>query len=248
MCAASAARPVTIGHLGQSLDGYVATSTGDSQFVNDPQNIVHLHRMRALCDAVVVGGATVRDDDPQLTTRLASGDNPLRVIIDPRARLRPRIRCSATARRDLAGDTGRGSVTRPDSVRTCRCWRWAPIGTESGFAPCRCPALLARGCHAVFVEGGGITVSRFMNAGLLDRVQIAVAPLFIGHGRAGMRLAARQSLQDCLRPRTDCFAWVSTCCSIVICARRSDGPRDVQRDLRSATPIPGSAPIKITMP
>ncbi|MFT5176519.1 MAG: diaminohydroxyphosphoribosylaminopyrimidine deaminase, partial [Gammaproteobacteria bacterium] len=61
-------------------------------------------------------------------------------------------------------------------------------------------ALHSRGCFAVFVEGGGITVSRFVDANLLDRMQIAVAPVFIGQGREGLRVAAQQSLDDCLRP------------------------------------------------
>ena len=59
---ASPARPITVGHLGQSLDGFIATPSGDSQFVTGEENLVHLHRMRALCDAVVVGAGTVAAD------------------------------------------------------------------------------------------------------------------------------------------------------------------------------------------
>ena len=75
--------PLTIGHLGQSIDGYVATRSGDSSYVNGPENILHLHRLRALCDAVVVGAGTIAADDPRLTTRLVTGANPVRVILDP---------------------------------------------------------------------------------------------------------------------------------------------------------------------
>src|SRR5262245_40670545 len=87
VCSATSARPMTIGHLGQSLDGFIATHSGDSQFVTGDHNIVHLHRMRALSDAVVVGAGTVANDDPQLTVRHVSGPNPLRVIFDPGRRL-----------------------------------------------------------------------------------------------------------------------------------------------------------------
>src|SRR5262245_36305127 len=87
ICSATSRRPMTIGHLGQSLDGFIATPSGDSQFVTGDDNIVHLHRMRALCDAVVVGAGTVAADDPQLTTRHVSGPNPLRVVIDSGRRL-----------------------------------------------------------------------------------------------------------------------------------------------------------------
>ena len=64
VCSASAARPITVGHLGQSLDGFIATSAGDSCWVTGPENILHLHRLRALCDAVIVGAGTVEADNP----------------------------------------------------------------------------------------------------------------------------------------------------------------------------------------
>ncbi|MEP7283903.1 MAG: RibD family protein, partial [Rubrivivax sp.] len=76
-----------IAQLGQSLDGCVATAGGDSYFVTGPQSLTHLHRLRALCDAVIVGAGTVAADDPQLTTRRVPGPQPVRVVLDPRARL-----------------------------------------------------------------------------------------------------------------------------------------------------------------
>jgi riboflavin biosynthesis pyrimidine reductase len=66
-------------------------------------------------------------------------------------------------------------------------------------------ALHRRGCHAVFVEGGGVTVSRFFAAGLLQRLQVAVAPVFIGDGRAGVRLPPVASMADCPRPACRVF-------------------------------------------
>ena len=87
ICSATGANPLTVGHLGQSLDGFIATHSGESQYVTGEENILHLHRMRALCDAVVVGAGTVAADDPQLTTRHVSGPSPLRVVLDPTRRL-----------------------------------------------------------------------------------------------------------------------------------------------------------------
>ena len=197
VCAPAAARPLTIAHLGQSLDGCIATASGDSYYVTGPDNVVHLHRLRALCDAVIVGASTIERDDPLLTVRHVEGDNPLRVIIDPRRRL-------GTQARVFAEDAETLLVYGDD----------APCGAAHGAADVVAlplhggrldlGALLAelrgRGCRAAFVEGGGATVSRFIEADLLDRLQIAIAPLVTGSGRPGLSLPARDRIADCLRP------------------------------------------------
>src|ERR1700754_3479338 len=78
---------MVVGQLGQSLDGRIATETGHSHYVNGPSGLAHLHRLRALVDAVVVGVGTALADDPQLTVRRVSGPQPARVVIDPNGRL-----------------------------------------------------------------------------------------------------------------------------------------------------------------
>jgi len=199
ICSATAARPITVGHLGQSLDGFIATHSGDSQFVTGPENIVHMHGLRALCDAVVVGAGTVAADDPQLTTRHVPGPHPLRVIFDPSRRLAPTFRlftdgaptlyiCERS--RLVAGETHAGG---------------APVvGVDADGAGGVLGAVLrllrARGCARVFVEGGGVTVSAFLEANLLDRLHITIAPVIIGDGRPAIRLSAPARLSECLRP------------------------------------------------
>src|SRR5262249_1647727 len=78
---------VVIGQIGQSLDGRVATMNGHSHYINGPAGLAHLHRLRALVDAVVIGVGTALADDPQLTVRRVSGPQPARVVIDPAGRL-----------------------------------------------------------------------------------------------------------------------------------------------------------------
>ena len=199
ICGASRARPMAVGHLGQSLDGFIATQAGDSQFVTGPENIVHLHRMRALSDAVIVGAGTVAADDPLLTTRQVSGPNPLRVVFDPGRRLDDRYRIfSDPVAPTLYATLGAHVGADESHVGSAEILRLA----SEGGTPVQqlLQALHARGCHRVFVEGGGVTVSAFLEAGLLDRLQMAVAPLIVGSGKPAIRLEPKDVLSDCQRP------------------------------------------------
>jgi riboflavin-specific deaminase-like protein len=212
--------PLTIAHLGQSIDGYVATRSGDSSYVNGPENILHLHRMRALADAVIVGAGTIVADDPRLTTRLVPGKNPVRVILDPRLRIAADRRvhtdgeaetlvvCSADVAKENPGGSGvsapRGSGFSREMPRA-EIIGVPKVGDDLDLATL-VEMLHARGLTRIFVEGGGTTVSRFLAAGLLDRVQIAVAPLLMGGGRPGLQLPASESIAECLRPAHRIFA------------------------------------------
>ena len=80
---------LTVAQIGQSLDGRIATTTGRSHYITGAGDILRLHRLRALVDAVVVGAGTIASDDPRLTVREVEGDNPVRVILDPDTRLDP---------------------------------------------------------------------------------------------------------------------------------------------------------------
>jgi len=206
VCAAAAGRPMTIAHLGQSLDGCIATGSGDSYYVTGPDNVTHLHRLRALSDAVVVGAGTVERDDPRLTVRHVEGANPVRVVLDPRRRLGAshRVFASADAPTLLvcAAEHAPADGARHGLAEV--------LGVPAAGGRLRLDALLAslreRGLHAVFVEGGGTTVSGFLEAGLLDRLHVAIAPLVTGNGRRGLSLPARDKIADCLRPRHRVFA------------------------------------------
>ncbi len=200
ICSASAAAPVTLGHMGQSLDGFIATQSGDSRYVTGEENLKHMHRLRALCDAVIVGAGTVAADDPQLTTRHVSGPNPLRVVIDPMARLAGAYHVFQDgaaptlyvyARHYVSGAAPTAGQAEVLSVGQ------GPYGPDLAEVVAH---LHRRGCARIFVEGGGVTVSAFLAAGLLDRVQVTVAPMFIGSGRPAFRLPAADLLRDCARP------------------------------------------------
>jgi riboflavin-specific deaminase-like protein len=205
ICSATPSRPITVGHVGQSLDGFIATLAGESHWITGGQNILHMHRLRALCDAVIVGAGTVAADDPQLTTRLVAGPNPLRVVLDPARRLDPRHRVFT----DEAAETLYVCARSLTQAGERHFGRAAIVGVEDrgeGIDPVELMRLLrARGCARVFVEGGGVTVSMFLEANLLDRLHIAIAPLLIGDGRPAIRVSPSIALGDCRRPRYRVF-------------------------------------------
>jgi len=205
ICSATFERPMTVGHLGQSLDGFIATHAGESQYVTGEENIRHLHRMRAWCDAVVVGAGTVAADDPQLTTRHVSGPSPVRVVLDPTRRLADHYRVFNDDSADTLYVCGR-SYAGEAETSFGRATMVAVDDSAAGLDVTEVLRLLrARGCHRIFVEGGGVTVSMFLEANLLDRLQIAIAPLLIGDGRPAIRLPPPTALSDCHRPRYRVF-------------------------------------------
>ena len=188
--------PVVVAQIGQSLDGRVATVSGDARDVSGPDGLAHLHRMRALVDAVVIGVGTALHDQARLTVRLCSGPNPARVVIDPSGRLpddAPVLQPDGTRRLVIQAV----DASRPPGVEVLR------LPLDNGvFRPADLvTALHDAGLPSLLIEGGGITIASFLEAGLLARLQVAVAPLLIGAGPASLttRMPALR-LADCLRP------------------------------------------------
>jgi riboflavin-specific deaminase-like protein len=188
---------MVIAQLGQSLDGRIATPTGSSKYINGTGALDHLHRLRASVDAVIVGVATVIADDPLLTVRRVQGANPARVIIDPNGRM-PH---SARLLHDGAAPVYviRSTCTKP--VPGARV-----VTTESDGQGC-CPRAILRalsemGLRRVLVEGGAFTVSRFIEAGAVDRLHLLVAPVILGSGKPGLALPPIDRVSEAMRPKT----------------------------------------------
>jgi len=190
---------LVVGQIGQSLDGRAATATGHSHYINGAEGLDHLHRLRALMDAVVVGVGTAVADDPQLTVRRVAGPNPARVVIDPNGRL-------PAAARALHDDGVRRLVVTAESASA-----QPPVGIERVALPCAqgrldpsdiVKSLAARGLRRLLIEGGPATVARFLEARCLDRLHVVVAPIILGGGRSSLDLAPITRCEEALRPRT----------------------------------------------
>ncbi len=201
LCDARRAGPFVVGHLAQSLDGRIATLCGMSRWLSGAENLLHTHRMRALCEAVVVGVTTVLLDDPQLTVRRCIGPNPVRVVIDPDRRLdgsQRLFRDESAPTLLLCGADRAGKGERLGNAEVV-----PVVRGECGLSPHEiCRVLALRGLGSLLIEGGGVTVSRFLAAGALNRLQITIAPVILGSGRPAIMLPTITDLSNSLRPRT----------------------------------------------
>ncbi len=185
---APADRCRVIGHLAQSLDGRIAAADGQSQWISGEADLDHTHRLRALCDAVLVGAETAAVDRPSLTVRRVAGPQPLRVVLDPQRR--------------VPLDT----LPDPESLLVIHGARVDHSGPGQGLAlpapggridpRAVAHALAAQGVERLLVEGGGYTLSSFLASGCLDLLHLVIAPIWLGDaGRPGLALPGAPSLQ-----------------------------------------------------
>lgn len=193
---------IVIGQLGQTLDGCIATPTGDSKYINSDCGLRHLHKIRSAVEAVIVGVGCVNADDPKLSVRLCSGKNPVRVVIDPRGRVDLQSRLFSDGISDVIIITSQ-EVEHPALGK-------AEIiqlpAQDYHISPSEIiKTLFARGFEKILVEGGNQTLSSFMNAGVLDRLHLIVAPMIMGGGLSGLNLLPIDKLDEALRPEVTLY-------------------------------------------
>jgi riboflavin-specific deaminase-like protein len=181
----SSTGPIVIAQIGQSLDGQVATATGQSKYINGSGGLRHLHALRAWADAVVVGVGSVVADDPKLTVRLVDGENPMRVVIDPKGR----VPCQALLLNDRAAKT---------VVMTARHVADWPLPAHVTVVPLALdgngrlsPLLVLQwleqaGCKRVLVEGGPATIAGFMATNSIDYLHFLTTAVLLGSGKPGV--------------------------------------------------------------
>jgi diaminohydroxyphosphoribosylaminopyrimidine deaminase/5-amino-6-(5-phosphoribosylamino)uracil reductase len=170
----------------QTLDGRIATSTGDSKWISSEPSLKWAHRLRSLHDAVLVGVSTVLKDDPQLTVRLVKGRNPLRVVADSRLR----IPLNSKILKDLEiAPTIIAATSQADIEKT---FALSIMGIEvltieedsEGMVDLKdlLQKLGKKNISSVLVEGGATTITSFIRQGLADKVIAIVAPKIMGKG------------------------------------------------------------------
>ena len=176
-------RPRVTLHFAQSLDGRIATRSRSGCWLSGPLATRFAHELRAASGAVIVGSGTALADDPLLTVRHVDGPQPIRVLLDARARVptlarlftdrtSPTIHATCTSERS-------GRAVAPHVERWVLPPNPAGEGVDLRLLLAR---LWQRGAHSVLVEGGGRVLTSFLRAGLVDRIVMSVAPLVLGAG------------------------------------------------------------------
>ena len=181
-------RPYVVLKFAQTLDGRIATSTGDAKWISSEAERTLSHALRASCDCVLVGIGTVVQDNPQLTVRMVAGASPIRVILDSTARIPLSAQVLGADAATTVLTTDRASAERRRALRR--------VGTrveivERGADGVDLPAALDRlrrsGVRSLLVEGGARVITSMLGAGVVDRIIVAVSPVIIGAGTEAVR-------------------------------------------------------------
>ncbi len=174
-------RPHVVLKMATSLDGKIATRTGHNRWISGPQSRQLVHRLRAECDAVLVGTSTAEADNPNLTSH-GAGRDPLRVVIDTKLRLSPKLNL-------FSDHKARTLVLTSDKAPAARQRALEKKGVQVLRVPSFKGALDIRkaltvlaqtGVSQLLLEGGGETAWHFLNADVVDEVVYFVAPVLVG--------------------------------------------------------------------
>ncbi len=176
-------RPYVVLKFAQTLDGRIATGTGDARWISGEGERRISHALRAACDAVLVGVGTVVQDDPRLTVRMVPGASPVRIVLDSTLRMPPEAHV-------VAADAATIIVTTPHSDPERRRWfqerhvsvHVVPPGPGGVDLRAALAVVRQAGIASLLVEGGSRVITSMLAAGVVDRVVVGVAPTIIGAG------------------------------------------------------------------
>lgn len=190
--------------LATSLDGRIATATGESRWITGEVARAQVHRLRAEHDAIVVGIETVLADDPDLTVRLEEQTSPppARVVLDSRQRLPLTSKLAMSARETPVAVLSVETPTAALAELGVQVLTVAAMGDERPDLHASLAALAQKGWRKLFVEGGGQVAGSFLRCGLVDRIEWFRAPIILGgEGRPCVGALALAALADAPRFR-----------------------------------------------
>ena len=185
-------RAFAVSHFAQTLDGRIATASGDAKWIGSDANLIHAHRMRALCDGILIGAKTLARDKPQLTVRHVPGTNPTRIVLG-----------------SASGDLDYLKRASGDPICVISAKEPGPQdGVETVHLQCDnglmsglgiLAELYRRDIHSVYIEGGAMTTSHFLRERALDVVQLHIAPMIFGSGLSAFAMPQIDYASESLR-------------------------------------------------
>jgi GTP cyclohydrolase II len=193
-------RPYVVVKYAQSVDGRIATSTGDSKWISGASERRASHALRARCDAILVGVGTVLQDDPQLTVRMVPGASPLRVVLDPELRIPDGARVLSGDDPTLVLTTERAPSEAIAGLRAGSVGVTVVPMCDNGMdLRAAMHHLRSLGIQSLLVEGGARVITSFLTAGLVDRVIVALAPMLLGRGLEAVGDLGIEHVGDAIR-------------------------------------------------
>jgi diaminohydroxyphosphoribosylaminopyrimidine deaminase / 5-amino-6-(5-phosphoribosylamino)uracil reductase len=183
--------PFTCVHIAQTVDGKIATPTGKSKWIGNEENLIHAHRIRALVDAILIGGNTFRVDKPKLNVRLVNGKNPVKIIL---ANSKLALETLSAGKTYLMSNTILDYDELPEETETLiienqDCW----INSETLLKE-----LKEKNIHSILIEGGAQTIRKFIEEKTLSRIEFHIAPIIFGSGLNGIELEEIDELESAL--------------------------------------------------
>jgi len=182
--------PYFIGHLAQSLDGFIATKTGESKYISSKENLEHVHMLRCISDVIIVGSKTVQKDNPKLTARLVKGNNPMRLIFDKDNELHNRYNV-------FSNKDGLGFKIISSNIKNNNENVFSLPLYKGYFKIDDLMNLLQKlNKKIIFVEGGGSLLSKFFDSGFLNQLQICMCPIILGSGKNSFLLKVDKNIPE----------------------------------------------------
>jgi 3,4-dihydroxy 2-butanone 4-phosphate synthase/GTP cyclohydrolase II len=190
-------RPYVLVKFAQTLDGRIATGTGDSKWISgEPERRVS-HALRAACDAVLVGVGTVRADDPELTVRMVAGASPIRVVLDSTLRMEPTAKVASSDAATMVLTTDQADPDRRAALLAAGVAVYEVEGGSDGVDVGAAMALLRRhGVESLMVEGGSRVITSLLAAGIVDRLVVSISPTILGAGVAAVGPLGVRTIAD----------------------------------------------------
>ena len=182
--------PYIIGHLAQTLDGYIATQAGESKYISCKENIEHIHRLRAISDIIIVGSKTVLLDNPKLTTRMVEGSSPLRMVLNSKNNLNNNLKVFTHKDGNGFKIINKNGQKEMNNIFSLPAYK-------KGFKISDIIKLIKKlNKRIVFIEGGGSTISSFYSNQYLNKLHLCISPIIIGDGRSSFILEKKSNIKD----------------------------------------------------